>query len=124
MSTLDMEFVNGTIENAELVLNYVTGYMLCKERELIRDHKDLNSVKKLKEVFKKIMIFEAEQNRKEEEEEEEEEEEDREEKEQRMWVAECVQEMVTDYQYESRTHERETQRVAERAVQVNMSFMF
>ena len=131
--TFVKELQNANNENVELVMNYATGYVLSRERDFVcqqssttyRHEKTykLKSVDYLKkEVFIKMKAYEAEQNRKEEEgeqeEEEEGEEEDQEEKGQKKWIAKCVSEMITDYQYEEMTKEKELKKKAAQSLQV------
>ena len=87
------------VENVELVMNYIVGYLLTRERDMVRQLSKeaseggtnafkLKSAEWLKTtVLEKMKAYETEQNRKdksEEEEEEEEEEEDKEDEEEGM----------------------------------------
>ena len=123
----------------ELAMNFATGFMLHQERDKIRalskEHADrgdkkftLKSVDWLvKEVYEKMKIYELEQNQmevdvKEEQKEEEEEEEEKseEEKEQKKWLAVCVRDMMSDYEYEAAAMRRVLKKVADDALQVIM----
>ena len=86
------------VENVELVMNYIAGYLLTRERDMVRQLSKqasdcgqnafkLKSAEWLKTtVLEKMKAYETEQNRKDksEEEEEEEEEEDKEDEEEGM----------------------------------------
>ena len=86
------------VENVELVMNYIVGYLLTRERDMVRQLSKqasdcgqnafkLKSAEWLKTtVLEKMKAYETEQNRKDksEEEEEEEEEEDKEDEEEGM----------------------------------------
>ena len=130
------------VENVELVMNYIVGYMLVQERYMIRQLSKqasecgqnafkLKSAPWLKAtVLTKMKAYETEQNREdkseeeekeeEEEDEEDEKEEDEEENEQRKWVFKCVNEMVTDFQYELLLAEKEFKKDGDLALQVSI----
>ena len=141
------------VENVELVMNYIAGYLLTRERDMVRQLSKqasdcgqnafkLKSAEWLKTtVLEKMKAYEMEQNRKDrsEEDEEEEEEEDEEEgkeedkeenelqnlieNEQRKWVFKRVNEMVTDFQYELVSAERRFKKDGDLALQVNIVFV-
>ena len=141
------------VENVELVMNYIAGYLLTRERDMVRELSKqasdcgqnafkLKSAEWLKTtVLEKMKAYEMEQNRKDrsEEDEEEEEEEDEEEgkeedkeenelqnlieNEQRKWVFKRVNEMVTDFQYELVSAERRFKKDGDLALQVNIVFV-
>ena len=142
------------VENVELVMNYIAGYLLTRERDMVRQLSKqasdcgqnafkLKSAEWLKTtVLEKMKAYEMEQNRKDrsEEDEEEEEEEDEEEgkeedkeenelqnlieNEQRKWVFKRVNEMVTDFQYELVSAEKRFKKDGDLALQVNIIFRY
>ena len=142
------------VENVELVMNYIVGYLLTRERDMVRQLSKqasdcgqnafkLKSAEWLKTtVLEKMKAYEMEQNRKDrsEEDEEEEEEEDEEEgkeedkeenelqnlieNEQRKWVFKRVNEMVTDFQYELVSAEKRFKKDGDLALQVNIIFRY
>ena len=124
----------------ELAMNFATGYILYRERDKIRalskEHADRGDKKftlktvdwLMKEVYEKMRTYESEQNQMEvdveedemEEVNEEEEEKSPEEKEQEKWLAVCVRDMTSDYQYEAAAMRRVLKKVADDALQVIM----
>ena len=127
----------------ELAMNFATGFMLHQERDKIRalskEHADRGDKKftlksadwLVKEVYEKMKRYELEQNQMEvdvkedeteeqKEEEEEEEEKSEEEKEQKKWLAVCVRDMMSDYEYEAAAMRRVLKKVADDALQVIM----
>ena len=140
------------VENVELVMNYIAGYLLTRERDMVRQLSKqasdcgqnafkLKSAEWLKTtVLEKMKAYEMEQNRKDRSEEDEEEEEEDEEEgkeedkeenelqnlienEQRKWVFKRVNEMVTDFQYELVSAERRFKKDGDLALQVNIVFV-
>ena len=116
-------------------MNFATGYLLHLEREKVRaktqEHVDRGETKYVlkisdwveKDVLYKMKAYDLEQNRMEMDEDEEEEEEDEEdevERVKRKYIALCVREVLTDYQYEETAMRRVLKKVADEALQVNI----
>ena len=121
----------------ELAMNFATGYLLHLEREKVRaktqhyiDRGETKYVVKIsdwveKNVLDEMKAYDLEQNQMETEvkEEEEESEGDEGERVQRKYIALCVRELLTDYQYEEAAMRRRLKKVADEALQVN-TWMF
>ena len=115
-------------------MNFATGYLLHMEREKVlaktQEHSDRGDTKYVLKiahwvetnVLNKLKDYDLEQNQMEteEREEEEEEEEDEEDAVQRKYIALCVREALTDYQYEETAMRRVLKKVADEALQVNI----